>query len=287
MTASTVYVQADRRRRLTNTVMLGLATLCAAACVAVLFSIVAYVFINGMDYLNFDFFTKAPKPVGDPGGGVKPAIVGTALMVLMGSAFGIPVGMGVGIYVSEYASPRMAAFVRFVADVMTGIPSVVIGIFMYLVVVLWMGHFSGYAGGLALAMIMVPIVARSSEEMLKLVPNSQREAAYALGIPRWRSIVSVVLPSARRGLLTGSLLAISRAAGESAPLLFTAAGSRFVQYNLDREMDSLPVRIYRYAISPYNEQHAQAWTAALILIMLVLVFNIIARAILGRQEQGR
>jgi phosphate transport system permease protein len=272
---------------MTNALMLGLASLCALACVAVLLSIVAYVFIKGIDYLNLDFFIKEPRPVGDPGGGVAPAIVGTAMMVLLGSAIGIPLGMGVGVFVSEYASPRTGALVRFVADVMTGIPSVVVGIFIYLVAVLWMGHFSGYAGGLALAMIIIPIVARSSEEMLKLVPNSQREAAYALGIPRWRSIVSVVLPSARRGLLTGGLLAISRAAGESAPLLFTALGNRFVETNLNKPMNALPVQIYRYAISPYNEQHAQAWTAALILIMLVLIFNIIARVILGRQEQGR
>jgi phosphate transport system permease protein len=272
------------RRRLTNQLMLGLSMGCAAICIGVLFAVTAHVVIQGIGYLNFDFFTQTPKPEGEAHSGVAPAIVGTAMMVGLAALIGIPVGMGVGIFVSEYASPRVGDFVRFVADVMTGIPSVVIGIFIYLVIVLRTHSFSGWAGGLALAMIMMPIVARASEEMLKLVPNSQREAAYALGIPRWRSIISVVLPAARRGLITGGLLAISRAAGESAPLLFTAIGNRFVSTDLNGPMDALPLRIYRYAISPYNDQHAQAWTAALVLMILVLLFSIVARAILGRER---
>ena len=285
--ASMSMASASRRRSITNGVMLGVAILCAAVCVAILFSIVAYVFVHALHYLKPSFFLNSPVPVGEAGGGVRPAIVGTCIMVLIASAVGIPLGMGVGIFLSEYASPRLAGIVRFTADVMTGIPSIVVGLFIYLVVVIRMGHFSAIAGALALAFIMLPIVARSSEEMLKLVPNSQREAAFALGIPRWRSIVSVVLPGAARGLITGSLLAIARAAGETAPLLFTALANRFVSTDVQQPMDSLPVRIYQYAISPYNDQHQQAWTAAFILILLVLLFSIAARLVVGRQRGAR
>jgi phosphate transport system permease protein len=283
MSAMTAVAGA-RRRHLVNQLMLGACMACAFVCIGVLFAITAYVVIHGIGYLNLDFFTETPKPVGEPHTGVAPAIVGTGLMVGIAALIGIPGGMGIGIFVSEYASPRLGDLVRFVADVMSGIPSVVIGIFIYLVIVLHYGGFSGWAGGLALAMIMLPIVARSSEEMLKLVPNSQREAAYALGIPRWRSIVSVVLPAASRGLITGGLLAISRAAGESAPLIFTALGNRFVSTDLGGPLDALPVRIYRYAISPYNIEHDQAWTAALVLMLFVLSFSILARSVLGKDR---
>ena len=288
MTASSFSMSsASRRRSITNAVMLGVAALCAALCIAILFSIVAYVFIHALPYLKFGFFLHSPAPVGETSGGVAPAIVGTGIMVAIASVIGIPLGMGMGIFLSEYASPRWADVVRFTADVMTGIPSVVVGLFIYLVVVLRTGSFSAVAGALALAFIMLPIVARSSEEMLKLVPTSQREAAFALGIPRWRAIVSVVLPGAARGLITGSLLAIARAAGEKAPLLFTSLANRFVSTDVSQPMDSLPVRIYQYAISPYNDQHAQAWTAALILILLVLLFSIVARFVVGRQGGAR
>ena len=280
-------VAASRRRSITNGVMLGIALLCAAICIAILFSIVAYVFVHALSYLKPSFFINAPKPVGEQGGGVAPAIIGTGIMVGMASVIGIPLGMGIGIFLSEYASPRLGGVVRFTADVMTGIPSIVAGLFIYLIIVVRMGSFSAVAGALALAFIMLPIVARSSEEMLKLVPNSQREAAFALGIPRWRSIMSVVLPGAARGLITGSLLAIARAAGETAPLLFTALANRFVSTDIKQPMDSLPVRIYQYAISPYNDQHDQAWTAAFILILLVLIFSIAARLVVGRQRGAR
>jgi len=260
---------------------------CAAACIGILLFILAYVVLKGAGALNFDFFTNTPKPLGETGGGVANAIVGTAIMVAIASAIAIPIGIGAGIFVSEYASPRVGGLVRFTADVMSGIPSIVVGLFIYLVLVLRAGSFSGWAGGVALAVVMLPILARASEEMLKLVPNSHREAALALGVPRWRSIVSVVLPGARRGLLTGALLAVARAGGETAPLLFTSLGSRFLTLNPNKQMDSLPLRIYRYATGPYNDWHAQAWAASLVLLALVFATSVLARVILGRESGTR
>jgi phosphate transport system permease protein len=275
---------AYRFRRFVNAFMLGGAVACAAVCVAVLFLILAYVFVKGASDIDLDFFTRNPRPLGESGGGVANAIVGTVMMVALATVIAVPVGIATGIFVSEYASPLLGNVVRFIADVMTGIPSIVIGLFVYLVLVVRTGNFSGWAGAVALAIIMLPILARSSEEMLRLVPASQREAALALGVPQWRSIVSVVLPAAQRGLLTGSLLAIARATGETAPLLFTSLGSQFMNLNPDKATDALPLRIYRYAVGPYNEQHAQAWAASLVLVLLVLAFSIIARVALGRER---
>ncbi len=273
-------------RRAMNNLMLGGCIACAAVCIGVLLFILAYVFVKGVGALNLDFFLKTPKPLGESGGGIKNSIVGTAIIVAIATTIAVPIGIGAGIFLSEFASPRLGDAVRFIADVMTGVPSIVVGLFIYLVVVLRAGSFSGWAGGVALAVIMLPILARSSEEMLKLVPNSQREAALALGVPKWRSIISVVLPGARRGLLTGILLAVARAAGESAPLLFTSLGSRFMTTNPNNQMDALPLRIYRYATGPYDEWHAQAWAAALVLIMLVLSFSILAHVIVGQESSS-
>jgi phosphate transport system permease protein len=272
------------RRRMTNQVMLGGCVACAAVCIGILLFILAYVTVKGIGALSLDFFTNTPRPLGVVGGGIANSIVGTGIMVTIASVIAIPVGLGAGIFVSEYASPRLGGAVRFTADVMSGVPSIVIGLFVYLVLVLRTGHFSGWAGGVALAVIMLPILSRSSEEMFKLVPVSHREAALALGVPRWRSIVSVVLPGARRGLMTGALLAVARAAGETAPLLFTSLGSRFLTTNANQPMDSLPLRIYRYATGPYNEWHAQAWAASLVLVVLVLAFSITARLVLTRES---
>jgi phosphate transport system permease protein len=275
-------------RKLKNQIMLGLCIGGAAICIGLLFFILTYIVIKGIGGLSLEFFTDTPRPLGEAGGGVANAIVGTLIMVGIASAIAIPVGLGAGIFISEYASPRLGGTIRFVADVMTGIPSIVIGLFVYLVVVLAMGHFSGWAGGIALSIIMLPIMARSSEEMLKLVPTSQREAALALGIPRWRAIMSVVVPAATRGLVTGSLLAIARAAGETAPLIMTSLGSRFLTFNPNDEMDSLPLRIYRNAIGPYDAGHEQAWAAALVLVLMVFFFSILARLIAGgNTKQGR
>jgi phosphate transport system permease protein len=274
------------RRKVVSSVMLAGCVACAAACVGILFFILAYVVLKGAGAINLDFFTNTPRPLGETGGGVANAIVGTGIMVAIASVIAIPAGVGAGIFVSEYASPRLGDLVRFTADVMSGVPSIVVGLFIYLVLVLRAGSFSGWAGGVALAVIMLPILARSSEEMLKLVPISHREAALALGVPRWRSILSIVLPGARRGLLTGALLAIARAAGETAPLLFTSLGSRFLTLNPNRQMDSLPLRIYRYATGPYNDWHAQAWAASLVLLVFVFAFSVMARFILGRESSS-
>ena len=231
--------------------MLGLCAVFAFLAVGVLVLILGYVLAKGVSSLNIDLFTKMPVPEGEPGGGVANSIVGSLITIGLAAVIGIPVGIGAGIFVSEYAGPRLGDIVRFTADVLTGVPSIVIGIFVYGLVVLRMGHFSALAAGIALAIIMLPIMARSSEEMLRLVPHSQREAALALGISRWRTILSVVIPVAQRGLVTGALLAVARAAGETAPLLFTALGNRFMSLSVTGEpIDALPLRIYRYATGP-------------------------------------
>lgn len=265
---------------------LALCGLCAALCVSVLFYMVAYVFVQGINYINFEFFVESPKPLGESGGGAAPSLVGSLLMVGVASLIGVPVGLGIGILVAEYAGPRLGSVIRFVADVLSGIPSIVIGIFVFELVVVTQGHFSGWAGSIGLAIIMLPIVARASEEMLKLVPVSQREASLALGIPRWRTITSIVLPAALGGLTTAALLAVARVAGETAPLLFTSLGNRFMNTDLNEPTDALPVHIYRYAIGPYDQWHQEAWASAFFLIMIVLVINIVARLAVGRQRGG-
>ncbi|HZP27196.1 MAG TPA: phosphate ABC transporter permease PstA [Dehalococcoidia bacterium] len=275
---------AYHRRKLTNTVMLACCAASALAAATVVFVILGYLFIKGINYLNVDFFVKGPAPLGEPGGGVAPSIVGSAITVGIATVIGVPVGIGTGIFLSEYAGPRAAAIIRFTADILTGIPSIVIGIFVYGLIVVEMGHFSALAAGVALAVIMLPILARSSEEMLKLVPQSQREAALALGISRWRTIVSVVLPGARAGLITGSLLAMARAAGETAPLIFTALGNRFMTTSVTGgPIDALPLRIWRYGIGPYDEWHQQAWAASFVLVMLVFLVSLVARLALAKR----
>ena len=274
-----------RRRRLTNAVFL---TLCAAAAflsVAVLVTILGYIVVNGISYINFDFFTQLPQPLGDPGGGVSNSIIGSLVIVTIAAVVAIPLGVGAGVFVSEYAGPRLGDLIRFTADVLTGVPSIVVGVFIYGLVVLKMGHFSGLAAGIALAVIMLPIMARSAEEMLRLVPQSHREASLALGISRWRTVVSVVIPAAQRGLVTASLLAIARAAGESAPLIFTTLGNRFMAVDpTSGPMDALPLRIWRYGIGPYDEWHQQAWAASSVLVLMVFSVSIAARVALSRRS---
>jgi len=273
-----------RRRRATNTVMLALCAIGAFLAMGVLLLILGFVLVQGISSLNVDLFTKVPVPEGEPGGGVANSIVGSLITVGLAAVIGIPVGTGAGIFLAEYAGRRLGDVVRFTADVLTGVPSIVIGIFVYGLVVLRMGNFSALAAGVALAIIMLPIMARSSEEMLRLVPHSQREAALALGISRWRTILSVVVPAAQRGLLTGALLAIARAAGETAPLIFTALGNRFMSLSVTGgPIDALPLRIYRYATGPYAEQHDQAWAASFVLVMTVLLISLTARLILRRR----
>jgi phosphate transport system permease protein len=272
------------RRRWTNVVMLGLCTTAAFLAIGVLALILGYVLFNGISYINFDFFTQLPKPAGESGGGVSNAIAGSLLTVSIAAAMGIPFGIGAGVFVAEMAGPRLAGAIRFTADVLTGVPSIVVGIVVYSWVVLKMGHFSALAAGIALAIIMLPIMARSSEEMLKLVPQSQREAALALGVTRWRTILSIVIPAARRGLITGGLLAVARAAGETAPLLFTALGNQFWSLSLaGKPIDALPLRIYQYGTGPYNQQHQQAWAAAFVLVSVVFCISLVSRVLLSRR----
>jgi phosphate transport system permease protein len=275
---------AYRRRKTVSTVALGFCAASAFAAVGVLALILGFVLVNGISSLNLDFFTHMPTPLGEPGGGVANSIVGSLLIVGIATLIGIPVGVGAGVFLSEYAGPRLANIIRFTADVLTGVPSIVIGIFAYGLVVLRMGHFSALAAGIALAIIMLPIMARSSEEMLKLVPRSQREAALALGITRWRTILSVIIPAARRGLVTGALLSVARAGGETAPLIFTSLGNRLWSLSVTGgPIDALPLRIWRYGIGPYDEWHQQAWAASFVLVMMVFVVSLTARLVLTRR----
>ena len=256
--------------------MTTLTALCTIVAIGVLAIILTYIARRGLSSINFHFLVETPKPVGE-GGGIGNAIVGSAVLLLLACAAGIPLGIATGVYLSEVGRGWFASSVRFLVDTLTGIPSIVTGVFVYAVVVLRMKHFSAYAGGIALALIMVPIVARTTEEMIRLVPHSLREGALALGAPQWRVTLGVVIPAAASGIATGAMLAIARVSGETAPLLFTAFGSRFFPSGLDEPIASLTVQIYNYAISPYDEWHAQAWAATLVLMTLVLGVNITVR----------
>jgi len=246
-------------------------TLSAALLVmAPLVAIFAYLVYKGITTLNWAFLTQPPQPVGEPGGGMGNAIVGSGLILAIACVIGIPLGVGAGIYLSEYGRGRLSLLVRFVADVLNGVPSIVMGIAVYGLVVIRARHFSAMAGGVALGIMMIPTVTRASEEMLLMVPRSVREAALGLGIPEWRTILSVTLRTALPGVITGIMLAFARVAGETAPLLFTAFGNQFWNFKLSQPTAALPLQIYTYAISPYEEWHRQAWAGALVLIVLVV-----------------
>jgi phosphate transport system permease protein len=244
-----------------------------------------YVLQQGFSALNWDFFTKMPKPVGEAGGGMANAIVGTLILIGIASALAVPVGVLCGVYLSEYAAGRFAFFVRFTADVLNGVPSIVIGIFAYGLAVMPFHRFSAVAGGLALSFLMIPIIARTTEELLKLVPGSLREGALALGATRARASFSVMVPAALPGILTGILVALARIAGETAPLLFTSFNNRFWSTRLDQPIGSLTVQIYTYAISPYDDWHRQAWAGAFVLVAVVFVFSVLARVVTKRLER--
>src|SRR6266481_10170937 len=267
---------ADQKRRLTSAVMTTFTGLCTAFAISVLVIILGYIAWQGIGSLSLRFLLDSPRPVGE-GGGIGNAILGSVVLLLLSSALGMPIGIAVGIYLSEFGKGSFASMVRFVVDTLTGIPSIVTGVFVYAIVVVPLKHFSAMAGGIALALIMVPIIARTTEEMLKLVPHSLREGALALGAPQWRVTLGVVIPAGASGIATGAMLAIARVSGETAPLLFTAFGSRFFNYYLDQPIASLTMQIYYYAISPYDEWHAQAWAATLVLMTLNLTINIIVR----------
>ena len=263
------------------------AALLTAIAVVPLVSIIAFVAIRGFPALTASFFTQLPTPVGEPGGGMANAIAGSLILVAIASAVGIPLGVMSGVYLSEAGQSRLASAVRLSADVLSGVPSIVIGIFAYTLLVRPIGHFSAWAGGVALGIIMIPTVTRTTEELLKLVPSSLREAALALGVPRWRATLRVVLRTAAPGVATGVMLAVARVAGETAPLLFTAFNNRFWADGLGEPTASLPVQIYTYSVSPYEDWHQQAWAAALVLVTVVLVLNAISRFILRSKMEAR
>ena len=270
------FQKADRARRTTSAVMTTLTALCTLVAMGVLIIILSYIAWQGIGSVTLRFLLDSPRPVGE-GGGIGNAILGTLVLLSLSSALGLPFGIAVGVYLAELGKGRIGGFVRFIVDTLTGIPSIVTGVFVYALLVLPMKHFSAFSGGVALALIMVPIVARTTEEMLKLVPQTLREGALALGAPQWRVTLGVILPAAASGIATGAMLAIARVSGETAPLLFTAFGSRFFNYYLDQPIASLTVQIYNYALSPYDEWHAQAWAATLVLMTLILGINITVR----------
>jgi len=271
-----------RWRKFVSNLMLGMTGVCAVVSVGVLFTILGYLLYNGGTSINWDFFTKLPKPVGETGGGMANAIVGSAKLLLAASLVGVPIGFFGGIYLAEFSGSFTASIVRYAADLLNGVPSIVIGIFAYSIAVLPFKHFSTLAGAFALGIMMIPITLRNTEEFLKSVPRSLREGAMALGASKWRTISSVVVPAAYRGILTAILLALARVAGETAPLLFTAFGNRYWSTGWTQPTASLPVVIYTYAVSPYEDWHRQAWAAGLVLLGLILVINIVARTILSR-----
>jgi phosphate transport system permease protein len=271
-----------RWRKFVSHFMLTMTGLCALVAVSVLFFILGYLVYHGGSSISWDFFTKLPTPVGESGGGMANAIVGSAKLLLLACLLGVPIGFFGAIYLAEFSGGTLAFVVRYAADLLNGVPSIVIGIFAYGLVVLPFKHFSTMAGGFALGLMMIPITLRSTEEFLRAVPRALREGAMALGASQWKTIASVVVPAAYRGILTAVLLAFARVAGETAPLLFTALGNRFSSPGWNQPTASLPVMIFTYAIAPYDDWHRQAWAGGLVLLGLILITNIVARVILSR-----
>jgi phosphate transport system permease protein len=269
-------------RKAVNAVMLSLTGVCALVAVSVLLFSLGYLVWNGGQYLTWTFLTHLPAPVGEKGGGMANAIVGSGKLLLIAALTGVPVGLLAGIYLSEFGGRTFPFLVRYTADLLNGVPSIVMGIFAYTVVVLPMGHFSALAGGLALGAMLIPIVVRSTEEFMRAVPKSLREGALALGASKWKSVATVVVPAAFQGIATGVLLSLARVAGETAPLLFTSFSNQYWSSGYSQPTASLPVMIYTYAISPYDDWHRQAWAAGFILLALVLAANVGARLILSR-----
>lgn len=274
-------------RRAVDRLVRGLCVLAAVVALVPLFSVLYYVAARGISGLSWEFFTELPKPVGEVHGGAANAIVGTLKLVGLACLFGIPPGVLAGVYLAEFGKQRFGRIVRFSADVMSGVPSVTIGIFVYALIVLRTKQFSAYAGGVALAIIMLPTVTRTTEELLRLVPEALREAALGLGVPKWRTTLSVMLRTAAPGVATGIMLAVARVAGETAPLLFTSFSNRFWASSLNEPTASLPVQIFTYAVSPYEDWHEQAWAAALVLVTLVLTLNVLARILVRNRVRSK
>ena len=271
------------RRYVMNHLVTGLAVLSTVLVIAPLVAILGYLIFKGASSLNLAFFTHIPAPVGEPGGGMANAILGSAIVLALASSMGVPVGIAAGVYLAEYGRGRMLAMaVRFTADVLNGIPSIVMGIAAYSLIVMRQMHFSAFSGGVALAIMMVPTITRTTEEMLLTVPHSIREAALGLGVPKWRTVISVSLRTASPGIITGCMLAFARVAGETAPLLFTAFGNQFWSFKLNEPIAALPLQIYVYAISPYDEWHRLAWAGALVLILMIMVSVTLVRIYAAR-----
>jgi phosphate transport system permease protein len=271
-----------RWRKFVSGFMLTMTGVCALISVSVLFLILGYLVYHGGTSISWNFFTKLPAPVGEAGGGMANAILGSAKLLLLASLIGVPIGFFGAIYLAEFSGSTAAFVVRYAADLLNGVPSIVIGIFAFILVVQPFKHFSTLAGGFALGLMMIPITLRSTEEFLRAVPRALREAAMALGASKWKTIATVIVPAAYRGILTAILLAFARVAGETAPLLFTALGNRFWSPGWNQPTAALPEMIYRYAIAPYDDWNRQAWAAGLVLLALILIINIVARAILSR-----
>ena len=272
------------RRKTVNIVMLTVTGMCTLVAAGTLVYILGYLFVHGATSLTWDFFTKLPTPVGESGGGMANAIVGSGKLLLLASLFGIPIGFLGGVYLAEFGGSTFSYIVRYVTDLLNGVPSIVIGIFAYTTVVLPQKHFSTLAGGLALGVMMIPIAVRSTEEFLRAVPNSLREGAMALGASKAKSILTVVIPAAKNGIMTGIMLNLARVAGETAPLLFTSFGNRYWSSGWEQPISALPVMIFTYAIAPYEDWHKQAWAAGFVLLTMVLAVNIIARAVLSKRK---
>jgi phosphate transport system permease protein len=274
------------RRRVTDHAMTAVAVSTVVIVLAPLIAIFGYLLYRGIGSINWAFLTQTPKPVGEVGGGMANAIEGSIFILAIASIIGVPFGVGAGIYLAEFGRNRFGSAVRFTADVLNGVPSIVVGIVAYSIVVLYQKHFSALAGGVALSLMMVPTICRTTEEMLLLVPQALREAAYGLGIPRWRTTLSIVLRTATSGVITGIMLAFARVAGETAPLLFTAFGNQFWNFRYNEPTAALPLQIFVYAISPYDEWHRQAWAGALVLIILIVTAVAAVRYVVRRGSFG-
>jgi phosphate transport system permease protein len=271
------------RRKAVNVVMLTLTGLCTLVAAGTLVFILGYLFVHGASSLNWNFFTKLPTPVGETGGGMANAILGSAKLLLLATCIGVPIGFLGGVYLAEFGGSTFSFFVRYTTDLLNGVPSIVMGIFAYTIIVIPQKHFSTLAGGLSLGVMMIPIAIRSSEEFLRAVPLSLREGSMALGASKAQSIFTVVIPAAKNGIITGIMLNLARVAGETAPLLFTSLNNRFWSPGWNQPTASLPVMIYSYAVAPYEDWHQQAWSAGFVLLTLVLAVNVIARVMLSRR----
>ncbi|MGD1118867.1 MAG: phosphate ABC transporter permease PstA [Dehalococcoidales bacterium] len=274
------------RRKWISRLMLVLSGLATTIAILMLALVLGYTLVQGISYINLGFLTHASAPVGQVGGGMRNEIIGTIILVLLGSIIALPIGLMTGIFLAEFAGPRTAAAVRFAADILAGVPSIVVGVFAYAILVRPLHSYSALSAGVALAIIMIPIIARTAEESLRLVPNHMREAALALGITRWRAVLGVIVPGALTGIVTGIMLGVARIAGETAPLIFTALGSNFGFQSLLKPIGALPLQIYNYALSPYSDWKQQAWAGAFILVLLVLGISILVRW-LSRRKGSR